>query len=275
MSVDLVPSPPSTVPTLIVRKLNDLGANPIIADLNGICELFDIVQEERLVSDEEVQELKNVEKKTLENQNEYKKETENMSEKLKFSIWYCLLFPLPLFLSVVIYGFIPKFIYVPGLVLLLNCWPFKLVAVVILFRLYGLNLGFEFGTPKPDHQPEMLEDDDDWQDSMTSTELQYRQEDIVERWDQLKCERKEYLFSSFWPLITIVINFAYSYLWAEFINDLFTNKESISFLSLSSSSEPTSIFLSVGYIFSCSMTLLFSAQFLVELEKRYREKIDL
>ncbi|EGT45830.1 hypothetical protein CAEBREN_17743 [Caenorhabditis brenneri] len=82
-------------------------------------------------------------------------------------------------------------------------WPVDLIVVAIyLFHFHGSELGLKLGTSNP-VQPEVVEneeedEDDDWEGSMTSTELQSRQKALLRRWEPIMEERAERLEPSGW-----------------------------------------------------------------------------
>ncbi|CAL2037851.1 unnamed protein product [Caenorhabditis brenneri] len=260
MSEDPVPS---TLAPFIVRKLDALGSDPKKDDLEALNKLLNTVPPERVVSDEEVQELKSLEKKTLKNQEMFKKEMEDRKKRGKFSIFFCLSFPLPFILSLIIYFNYPEFELVADFIILLGFWPVKSVAIVILFYFYRFDLGLKLSTPKTVQPEEFENEDDDWQDTMTSTELHFRQKALVDGWEQLRKERNERLDLNFLlAFFALFINLLYSSIWADFIDDFKHQSDSLDILSFSI--EPYSIFAFVEYIFSISMLLFFFIHNLVD-----------
>ena len=87
-----LPSTPDTLPLYIAEKLEALRWNPVEDDLDPVRVLFYTPQEERVISDEELQEWKKLEKKILENQNTYKKSTESIEKKAKYDVSFCTIF---------------------------------------------------------------------------------------------------------------------------------------------------------------------------------------
>ncbi|EGT45833.1 hypothetical protein CAEBREN_22009 [Caenorhabditis brenneri] len=256
MSKELVPSTPETVPTLINRKFYDLFGEPGEDELNSIRELLNVVQEERVATDEEVQGLKKLEKKVLEDQNNYKKDTEHSIIKAKNSVDLIFLLTLLVFVC----GYISKLTRFRVVVY----WPIDLIVVAIyLYSLYGSWLGSKLGICK-NVESEVLEneDDNDWQDSMTSTELLSRQKALVNGWEQVQKERKELLKPNFWPFIARFLNMVYFGLRVYAIHRV--EKEPSLFVS-SFFTEPTS--LDVQCILSIVLVIYFFIDFLVENDR--------
>ncbi|EGT45802.1 hypothetical protein CAEBREN_17116 [Caenorhabditis brenneri] len=195
MLKDLIPSTNDTFPTFIYRKLNTLGSNPTKSDLDFINELINepVQEEERVVPHEEVQEWKKLEKKALNDQNSYKKETKIMTKTEKYLIRFSFsLLLLVCFCWKILPYMLEDDENSEDPMLLLLSWPIDFIAVAIyIFCLYGSNLG----ALKPvKHQVlENEDDDDDWQDSMTSTELLSMQKVLVNEWNKLEKERTEQL----------------------------------------------------------------------------------
>ncbi|EGT45783.1 hypothetical protein CAEBREN_08267 [Caenorhabditis brenneri] len=260
MSKDILPSTPDTLPIYIAEKLDALGRDPKEVDLNMIRVLLYTNREERVVSHEEVQVLKNLEKKVLENQNNYKKETKHMNDRANFSTRFFLLFPMLAALAVFIIGSILKREALLKYIILLGFWPIKLAAVVILYYSYFPDGGFLdlIGIPyyvKP--QVFENEEDDDWEDSMTSTELLSRQMAIVTEWEKLREERKEYFSNNSLSVSALICNSFYTVIRFGFIMEL-EKQKSIPFFD-------PSFFLVTEFIFSFSLLFLFFLQFLSEV----------
>ncbi|EGT45583.1 hypothetical protein CAEBREN_06928 [Caenorhabditis brenneri] len=252
----------STLAPFIVRKLAGLGSDPRPADLDALHKLLDTVPEERVVSDEEVQVFKNVEKKTLVYQKTFKKATEDLNERTKFTTRFCMLFSLPVLLSIIISGILPKFEVFGVCIFVLSFWPITLIAVVFLFHLYGFDLDFPFPVPV---QYEVLKDeDDDWQDTMTSTELHFRQKALVNGWEQLEPEQLERLDSVVLFLSALLINLGHYSIRLLALHQFF-RKNSDLFSSPSLFTEPLAIFFVIEFIFSIFMALLFCAPFWVKV----------
>ncbi|CAL2037850.1 unnamed protein product [Caenorhabditis brenneri] len=263
MSKDVLPSTPDTLPIYIAEKLDALGRDPKEVDLNMIRVLLYTYREERLVCHEEVQELKNLEKKVLENQNNYKKETKHMNDRAKFSIRFFLLFPMLAGLAVFIIGSILKREALLKYIILLGFWPIKLAAVVILYHSYFPDGGFSDLIGIPYYVKPLVfenEEDDDWEDSMTSTELQSRQMAIVTGWEQARAERKEYFSNNFSSVSALICNWIYTAIRFGFIMEL-EKQKSIPFFGPSASS----FFFVTEFIFSFSLLFLFFLQFLSEV----------
>ncbi|CAL2037853.1 unnamed protein product [Caenorhabditis brenneri] len=264
MSKELVPSTPETVPALINRKFYDLYGEPGEDELNSIRELLNVVQEERVATDEEVQGLKKLEKKVLENQDNYKKDTEHSIIKAKNSVRLISV----LILLVFVCGYIGKLARFRVVVY----WPIDLIVVAIyLYSLYGSWLGFKVGICKT-AETEVLEneDDNDWQDSMTSTEIHSRQKALVNGWEQVQKERKELLKPNVWPFIARFLNLVYFALRVLAIHRI--TKEPSLFAS-SFFTEPTS--LDVQFIISIVLVIYFFIDFLVENDRRQNQILQI
>ncbi|CAL2037849.1 unnamed protein product [Caenorhabditis brenneri] len=183
MSNDPIKTPPGTLPSFINRKLDDLGSQPTGADLNAIRVFLDIVQEERVLSYGEVQDWKRSEKKVLENQNTYKEKMKTNEAQGKCSIYFCMFFTLPVFLCVYLtesLGETTPYFFTRMLVR----WPINFIAIAIFF-FYMNSL-----SQAPKHVQSKKSEDDGWQDSMTSTELQSRQRALVDKWELVKKQNK-------------------------------------------------------------------------------------
>ncbi|CAL2037855.1 unnamed protein product [Caenorhabditis brenneri] len=201
----LVPSTPDTLPLFIAdnEKLDALGLSPEKDELDAIRVLLYTNQEERVISDEELQEWKRLEKKVLENQNTYKKNTESLREFIKHEIPLILLWILPISFSVRVLRFMFAAECHSNPFTLFDRWPIDLIVFAIyLYHFHGSELRLKQGTPDP-VQPEVIENeeednDDDWEGSMTSTELQSRQKALVRKWEPIMQERVERLDPSGW-----------------------------------------------------------------------------
>ncbi|CAL2037856.1 unnamed protein product [Caenorhabditis brenneri] len=200
MSKDILPSTPDTLPIYIAEKLEALGRNTKEADLNEIRVLLLMNQEERVVTDEELQEWKKSEKKILENQKTYKKSTESIEKKAKFDLPLGMIITMLIKFGLKISQYILGVEYTGGSPRLASWWPIDFIVVAAyLFHFHGSHLWLKFLTAQPvQHEVFENEDDDDWEDSMASTELQSRQKAVLSRWRQLKKEREGNLDSGSW-----------------------------------------------------------------------------
>ncbi|EGT45587.1 hypothetical protein CAEBREN_21951 [Caenorhabditis brenneri] len=257
MSKDIVPSTPDTLPIFIAGKLEALDWDTKDADLNEIRLLLYTYQEERMISDEELQEWKKSEKKILENQNNYKKITKRMEEDAKYFL------PLGMIITMLIkFGFkiLQYILQVEFPKEFLSVWSIMdfIVVAIYLSYFHGSDLRLKFLTAKPPVQPEVLEnEDDDWENSMTSTELQSTQKTVLNEWRQLRKERKEYVESSFLMSFVHCVIIFYCFI-RLFAIKIVTLDESIKFFSCSTSLEK--LFLCVEYIFTVIILTLFLLQ---------------
>ncbi|CAL2037854.1 unnamed protein product [Caenorhabditis brenneri] len=183
MTEDPIPYPeliPRTLPILINEKLDALGAGLKKADLDVIRELLSVYQEDRVLSQEEIDEWIESERKILVDQSDYKNESEKIVERGKCACWFCLFFTL-LILICFYKAVSPEYDFY---LKLLFRWPIHFVAILIhCLHLY-------ISTRRVSKPVQVLEDvNDDWKDSMTSTELQCRQKALVNEWTQLLKER--------------------------------------------------------------------------------------
>ncbi|EGT45839.1 hypothetical protein CAEBREN_22415 [Caenorhabditis brenneri] len=192
MSKEFVLSTPIIFPYLITRKLDTLSAKPKEVDLNAIRELLDVVQQERVVSEEEVQEWKILEENILENQNNYKNETEEINNIMKYSkrFYWCYTYPAMFcfcILEILTDEHFLGAMYKTPIVFFnyLLSWPVCFIAVAIyLYYSYGPTPVLVLSNLKVYLQ-----------NSMTSIELQSRQEALLNGWEQLRKERKKVLES--------------------------------------------------------------------------------
>ncbi|EGT45766.1 hypothetical protein CAEBREN_13812 [Caenorhabditis brenneri] len=177
MSEDLKPLTPRSLPTLINEKLNALGLDTKEADLNVIRELFSVQQEDRVLSQKEVWEWKESERKILVNLRNYKNDTENIVKRGKCSLWFCLFFTLPISFCIYEAVSLDNEFYFK----LFFRWPIHFIAILIHF--YHLSIVNTHQILEPVQVLGIV--NDDWQYSMTSTELQSRQNSLVSEWTQL------------------------------------------------------------------------------------------
>ncbi|EGT45556.1 hypothetical protein CAEBREN_15925 [Caenorhabditis brenneri] len=199
MSKNILPSTPDTLPIYIAEKLEALGRDTKEADLNEIRVLLFMNQEERVVTDEELQEWKKSEKKILEKQDDYKKSTENIEKKAKYDLPLGMIITMLIKLCLKISQYILGVEYTGGSPRLASWWPIDFIVVAVyLFHFHGSDLRLKFLTVQPVQHEVFENEDDDWEDSMTSTELQSRQKAVLNRWRQLKKEREENLDSGSW-----------------------------------------------------------------------------
>ncbi|EGT45835.1 hypothetical protein CAEBREN_23365 [Caenorhabditis brenneri] len=158
--------------------------DPEEAKLKAIRDLLKGVQEEGVVSDEEIRKLKKLENELLKRQKMYKKLLGNWNQKWKFTTRFYMLFPIPFLLCVLFFG--NSLAAYCKFILLMSSWPVKSVAIVILFYFYRFDLNFPTWPEAPENE------DDDWQDSMTSTEFQSRGKALLNSWEKLKTERNNH-----------------------------------------------------------------------------------
>lgn len=199
------PSTLNTFPTFINRKLHALNSEPEECDLDAIRDLLDVVQEDRVVTDEEVQEWKRTEKKVLENQNAYKEKTKNtgmifLPEFLCFILFVKFCFKISQFILEV--EFPKNWSY------LVWCWPIDFI-LVASYLIFCSDLRLNVLPAKPVEPVDYEVEDDDWQYSMTSKELLSRQKALVNGWTQLGKERIEHRNPDFWCTISRHVNMVY------------------------------------------------------------------
>ncbi|CAL2037846.1 unnamed protein product [Caenorhabditis brenneri] len=252
MSKDLVPPTPDTFPTFINQKLKDLDLMPKKTDLDVIRALLYMVQEERALSHEELQDWKKTEKEVLKDQNTYKKRTENMIKAEKCSIYFCVLFVLPIsycfyVLTKVLDDETCKVVFKCG-------WIINLIAMVVyFFYLTGFNIRLGFVIPKSVKASE--NESSHWQNSMTTTELQSRQKAFVSEWEELVKEVDDHPLLDLMSFLALLVNIGYFVLRFAVIQELVKEK------STPSLSRVKDIFLLVD----CVITFVFFSIFTFQL----------
>ncbi|CAL2037848.1 unnamed protein product [Caenorhabditis brenneri] len=269
MSKDLVPSKPNTFPDLIARKLDNLSEVPRKSDLEVIRELLDVDQEERVVSDKEVQRLKNLEKKTYANQNKYKKLEEQVKKSEKCSVFFFLFYILPLMLCHAVFKRILDEDSRKIVFKVLSCWLINLIAVVIyLYQLYGSHLGLRFGSSKPVEHNVFDNEGCYWQGSMTSTELKSKQKTIVNSWEQiLKVKPLLNYILSIFAFLFHIFHILYFFVRFAVIHEIVAEKSTV-FFNFSFLTEPLLIYYLFDYIFSFLFLALFVVQMFVGMSQR-------
>ncbi|CAL2037847.1 unnamed protein product [Caenorhabditis brenneri] len=251
MSKDVVPPTPDTFPTFINQKLNALGLMPKKADLDAIRALLYISQEERVLSDEELQDWKKSEKEVLEDQNIYKNRTENLIKTGKSAIYFCLLFTLPISLCFYI---LRKILDVETSEVAFKwCWIINLIAMAIyIFYLKRFNIRLFFVIPKT---AKVLENESShWQNSMTTTELQSRQKALVSGWEELLKEQNDNPLLIIMSTLSFFATMAYFGLRFVAIHELIKEKSTLSSL------RGPKIFLFVDYVFTFLSVAVFAIQ---------------
>lgn len=161
------------------RKLTTIVDSIGQKDINDIRQLLNIPQEDRLISQEEITELHRIEKKIKQDKLDYEQEllkSEILSKKavcatvfLFFTFFQMFGFP---HIAVLWFTYLKK--NVPFLIRFLTGGLGSMVYVAIYLRFL-----YRFSTPKASH-PIEDDDDDEWQDTMTATELTFRRKAIVD-----------------------------------------------------------------------------------------------
>ncbi|EGT45707.1 hypothetical protein CAEBREN_10172 [Caenorhabditis brenneri] len=171
---------------------------------------FHVVQDERVVSDEEVKEWKRTEKEIREKQNSRWLRRERRIKEADHELPILLLLVLIIKAGSVVLRSVFQVKFSEFNLQLLSCWPVDFIILPLyLICLYGSGR-FKIGIPEP-VQPEVFEneDDDEWEDSMTTKELQSRQKALVNRWSTLEKKPVEHLKLNFWCSLVRFVNMTY------------------------------------------------------------------